>query len=477
MRNVSHDNRIPLKAVVDQGYCVGCGACAYKLGTAMNINRYGEYVPDLDFLSPEQLTDAGIEALCPSLHPELNEDVLARESLPPGLPFDRSIGYHLANYAGYVKEAGYRERGTSGGMGTWVAAQLLDKGLIDGVIHAKAQTRDSLRSPFYAYELSTTMEQVRDGAKTRYHVVEISKILKMLEQKSGRYLFIGVPCMVKAIRRLQHQDETLREKLPFVFSLICGHLKSINWSLSLAWGAEVQPEQSRTIQYRTKGEGISARRYVYRVSADDGTTVQKDSAQVPGGRFNSGAMMLPACDYCDDIVGETADLTIGDAWLPRFDADEQGTNMLVVRNQVINDLLQQAREQDQIMLTTLTVEEAALAQAGGLRQRREGLSYRLLKAQKQGIWCPTKRVKPGEFTVNRARRRIYDLRTEVSIKSREVFVKALEQGDFSLYAREMDSLVRKSRRAEIRGSFFRLAFNKLKRAFIKFGMLPKSASA
>ena len=472
MERLSHQNEIPLKAVVEQGYCVGCGACAYKLEVPMTVNRYGEYVPDLSTQDAGQLTDSSVEKLCPSLHPELNENVLARESLPPDLPFDDRIGYHLANYAGYVKEDGFRDRGTSGGMGTWVAMQLLNKGMIDGVIHAKAQTRDALQSPFYAYEISETPEQVRDGSKTRYHVVEVSKILKLLENKNGRYLFIGVPCMVKAIRRLQHQDETLKAKLPFVFSLICGHLKSINWSLSLAWGADLAPKETHAIQYRTKGDGISARRYVYRVSNAEGTTVQKDSAEVPGGRFNSGAMMLPACDYCDDIVGEAADLTIGDAWLPRFDADENGTNMLVVRNQLINTLLLEAKENDSIMLTTLTADEAAEAQAGGLRQRREGLSYRLQKAQSKGIWVPEKRVKPGQFKVARARRRIYDLRTEVSVKSREVFVTALEKGDFSIYAREMNALVRKSRRAEIRGSFFLLAFNKVKRLFIKRGLWP-----
>ena len=54
--------------------------------------------------------------------------------------------------------------------------------------------------------------------------------------------------------------------------------------------------------------------------SNDGDSVQKDTALILG-KFNAGAMMLNACNYCDDVVGETSDLTVGDAWIPKYDTD------------------------------------------------------------------------------------------------------------------------------------------------------------
>lgn len=457
---------IPLRKVVEQGFCVGCGACSYATGVRMQVNRYGEYIPALEKADDSILSGEEVERVCPSLRPDLNEDVIARELFSENAVHDMQIGYHLASYAAFVKEGDYREKGTSGGMGTWVATELFRKRLIDGVIHVKAQHRSNLQDPFYSYGLSESLEEICAAARTRYHVVEISEVLNLIKEKEGRYLFIGVPCISKSIRRLQQLDHVLQKKIPFVFSLVCGHLKSINWSLSLAWGADIKPNEAGAIQYRTKGDGIPARAYVFRASDKAGKTTQKNSADVTGGKFNAGALMLPACDYCDDVVGETADLTIGDAWIPRFEVDEGGTNLLVVRNRLIQSLLEEALANDRIMLTPISAHEAAESQSGGFRQRREGLSYRLEKARKKGIWVPQKRVAPGQIPLPSTRKHIYDLRTEVTLRSRAAFAEALEKQDYLIYQKTMNTLLKKARLTELRSSFFRLAWNKLKRVIL-----------
>lgn len=467
MDTASQVDRIAIRQVVEQGFCVGCGACAYTAGTRMELNRFGEYAPVLDELEAAAVSPDDLEMVCPSLRPDLNEDALAERIFPEPPKRDTRIGRHLAAFAAFAKEGDFRERGTSGGMGTWVASELLSRGLVDGVIHVKAQARASGDSPFYRYSISETIEDVRAGARTKYHVVEVSEVLSLLRERDGRFLFIGVPCIVKSLRRLQLADAGLQRKIPYAIALVCGHLKSVNWSLSLAWKAGLAPDAVAAIQYRSKGEGIPARAYVFRATGRDGSTVQLDSALVPGGKFNAGALMLPACDYCDDVVGETADLTIGDAWIPRFEVDERGTNLLVVRNPELLGIIEEAAGQDRIMLEPISSDEAAESQSGGFRQRREGLSYRLAKATADHGWAPVKRVKPGQFALSATRRRIYDLRTEVTVQSRVAFLEALQSGAFEAYENRMQPLLRRARMAELRSSFFRLALNKIKRMLLK----------
>jgi len=452
--------------IVRGGYCVGCGACAYQLGTSMRLNAYGEYEPALESQPPQAVKKPDACKACPFLAPEMNEDSLAEPLFASDGKHDERIGYHHAIFGGYVREGDFRAAGTSGGMGTWIGVELMRRGEIDGIIHVKpAQKRESQTDPFFRYAISRSEAQAREGAKTRYHAVEISRVMREVRESEGRYLFVGLPCMCKAVRRLQRLDPVLRERIVCVLSLVCGHLKSVNWTLSLGWGAGIHPSNIEAFQYRTKGPGIPARAYVFTATKKDppGEGHQQNSAAVVGGKFNAGAMMLNACDYCDDVVGETADITIGDAWLPRYDVDPGGTNLIIARTKKMAGILAAAREEERIHLEPITAKEAGDSQAGGFRHRREGLSYRLAKARKEGRWTPEKRVEPGAFPVSGLRKRIYDMRAKCAAVSREAFRQALDSDDYGIYERRMQPLFKKLRSMEVRSSFLRAAWGRAHR--------------
>jgi coenzyme F420-reducing hydrogenase beta subunit len=437
----------------------------------MLLNGYGEYEPSLDEFSRNtgRLGEADAASVCPFLLPELNEDELAKQRFAEWCDFDARIGYHHATFAGHALEGEFRSQGTSGGLGTWIAAELLSLGHIDGVIHVKPVQDRSQEDPLFAYQVSRSVEEIREGAKTRYHVVEMSQVMTEVRSTPGRYLFFGVPCMCKAVRRLQEFDSIISERIAFVVSLVCGHLKSLNWTLSLAWGSGIPPENLLDFQYRTKGPGIPARSYVFRAIArnPEQPVVQRNAATVVGGKYNAGAMMPSACDYCDDVVGETADLTIGDAWLPRFDVNDGGTNLLIVRNPALREVLQSAAESERISIEAISATEAGDSQAGGFRHRREGLSYRLAREAAAGNWTPEKRVKPGQYRVSRLRRRIYDVRSLVATKSREAFRRALDAGEYTLYVEAMQPILKKLRRLQIRSAFLRGGWKRIQRLFLR----------
>lgn len=471
-------NSSELPNVVDGGFCVGCGSCAFVSNIPMQINQYGEYVPDFNLIENtlnDEIKDK-LEFVCPSLKPEYNESVIAKQLFEQDTNYQQQLGYYRQSYAAYVDEEDFRKKGTSGGMGTWVAVELLKLGLVDGVIHVKENERKKFDDPFYKYGISTTEEEIRAASKSRYHVVEMSEVLALVSGSDKKYVFIGVPCMCKSVRRLQLLDTTLKEKIPFVFSLVCGHLKSINWSLSLAWGARISPRDVSSIQYRTKGEGIPARAYVFRAGDTKGNVMQKNSAEVAGGKYNAGALMLPACEFCDDVIGETSDLTIGDAWLPRFEVDEGGTNLLVVRNKVIHELLTNAEDAGRVQLYPISPEEAVESQSGGYKQRKEGLSYRLERELKKRKWVPIKRVRPGEFILTNTRKKIYDQRSEVTALSRDLFLESLENDDFTSYQKKLGQLTKSLRKAEILNSLPKLLKNKAQRIILKtFSKLVKNS--
>lgn len=462
-------SKTDLERVVEGSYCMGCGACSYVAGYKMQLNSYGEFKPNLE-KSVSSMIQKDAEFVCPSLNAANNEDVLADSFLKTNPNRNEKLGYYKSIYGAFVKEGSYREKATSGGFGTWIGVELLKKGLIDGVIHMKAAERENDHAAFYRYGISTTEGEIRQGSKTKYHVVEVSEVLNLIRNSGDKkYLFIGLPCIVKAIRRVQLIDETIKNAIPYTAALVCGHLKSVNWSLSLAWGNNIPPSELETLQYRTKGEQISIRSYCFtafkKTAKQDG--IIKDSADVIGGKFNQGALMLQACNYCDDLVGETADLTIGDAWLAKYELDRMGTNLLIVRNQTIDQLIQQASSENRLFVDQLTADEAIYAQAGGYRQRREGLSYRLSKLDKKGEWYPEKRIKPNQYTPTFLRKRIYDYRSLITDKSRIAFKEALEKSDYRIYSRSLKTDLKILRTLEVSSSMSRILRNRLTKFLIK----------
>jgi hypothetical protein len=93
-------------------------------------------------------------------------------------------------------------------------------------------------------------------------------------------------------------------------------------------------------------------------------------------------------------VGETADISFGDAWLPPFMGDWQGANLAIARSELAARLLAEAQADGTLDVVTWTADQVAAAQAGAVRHRRPGLAVRLANRARLGQWAPRKRVDP-----------------------------------------------------------------------------------
>lgn len=114
-----------------------------------------------------------------------------------------------------------------------------------------------------------------------------------------------------------------------------------------------------------------------------------------GTNYGQGFFKYKACDYCDDVLAETADIAFGDAWIEPYIRDPQGTNVVVVRSEYLARLFEVAAGKGEIVLQQLSPEDVVKSQAGGLRHRRDGLAVRLQMARLIRAWTPRKRVQPS----------------------------------------------------------------------------------
>lgn len=425
-------------------YCVGCGACAY-LDPAFNI------VKNIDgcYQASVQGSIANEEAVnnaCPFAS-SINEDVLGTElfSKQAGVHHDQYLGYWLNAYVGYVSADGWRSRGSSGGMVSWLASKMLEDGLVDAVIHVKDGPDPE---HMYTYQVSHNVDELKTGAKSKYYPIEMSEVLSYVREHEGKYLFIGIPCFVKAIRLLCRQDEVLDKRIRYCIGLVCGHLKSDFFAKSEAWESGVPLDDIARVDFRHKTPGSPASDYAVEVRRTSGEDpVIKRTAELSTTNWGLGYFKYNACDYCDDVIAETADVTFGDAWIPKYVNDGEGCNVIVVRNQDVQDLF--ARHRDELVLHDSDSAEVYQSQAGGFRHRRQGLAYRLYVHEQRGEWTPTKRVKPSLDGISDQRQKTYAMRTVLKNESFAAFREAVKANDFNEFKKHMKPVERSYRRVSM----------------------------
>ncbi|HWG42395.1 MAG TPA: Coenzyme F420 hydrogenase/dehydrogenase, beta subunit C-terminal domain [Gemmataceae bacterium] len=372
--------------------------------------------------------------VCPFSNQSPNEDDIAQQLFAG--PHDPNVGYHLASYVGYVAEGGYRQRGTAGGFVTWLLVQLLKKNLVDGIIHVRAEEAAG-DGRLFRYAVSRTTEEVWSAAKSAYYPVEMSEVLRAVRGDGKSYAVVGLPCFIKAIRLLTRRDETLAGQIRYCVGLICGHLKSTGFAESLAWQCGVHPRELRGIDFRAKLDGRPANRYGLTVLGSEAVTRPMEG--LVGAHWGRGYFKYKACDYCDDVVGETADISIGDAWLDPLQKDSRGHNVVTVRAETLRSLIDEGIALGDLHFSRTDAKTVAASQKSGFAHRREGLRIRLRQTDGRGAWRPNKRVQPATSASREAVEK-EAWRERYRDESHAAFRQAKDSDDLSVFLERMRRL-------------------------------------
>src|SRR5699024_10311279 len=97
-----------------------------------------------------------------------------------------------------------------------------------------------------------------------------------------------------------------------------------------------------TVDFRVKQPGAKVGHYGFGVKPYGSSEMKmKPTRSLVGSKWGHAMMQLNACNYCDDIFAETADIVLGDAWLPEFEDEWRGTNVVINRNQDLEGILTQ----------------------------------------------------------------------------------------------------------------------------------------
>ena len=417
--------------VVSNKACVGCGTCSYlsDYQVQMEFDKNGHYKPVSERV--EELNKSELLSACPFANEKFNESTIGTSLFEASCEYNELTGYYNKVYAGYSYN--FRNRASSGGIITWILNKMLEEDLVDEVIHVKSLDQTTSTSPLFNYSISRNSSDLEDGMKSKYYPIEMSQVLNYIAQNNKRFVFVGLPCFCKSVRYLQQQNPVFEQRIKFVIGLVCGHLKSRYFAESIAQNLSIKPKDFTDIDFRVKENSQKADEYYVKVSSSMNTAIALNK-HIIGGNWGLNFFRNPACNLCDDVFAETSDIVIGDAWIRPYIKNPLGTSIIIVRNKIIGNLMQDGKSSDQIYLDTLSIDEAIRSQFSGLTDRRQGLKFRInifKRYFKRDV--PKKRFMDRNYKISLRRKLIYLKRLFFEYLSHKSYVLSLRLNTFFVY--------------------------------------------
>jgi coenzyme F420 hydrogenase subunit beta len=288
-----------IQDVQKPGLCHRCGGCV----TFCSSVNYGALELDADgkprYGEIEKCIECG---LCHAICPEIDElEKETRERVGWTAPIGRVIETTVARAA----DPAVRRAATDGGVVTALLLHLLERGRIDGAIVTK-QDGPFRRRPF----LATTTEEIKQAAGfffdtshgmkdfgDRYMThSQIEEFDPMLKKGLKRVAFVGTPCQVKSVRRMQTLGLVPADAVHICLGLFC--------SGNFTFGEE---QRQRLAEL-----GEFAWDEVRKINIKDDLQLHLRSGPTRSIALDDlDFMRRHACRYCPDYTAEFADIAFG----------------------------------------------------------------------------------------------------------------------------------------------------------------------
>jgi coenzyme F420-reducing hydrogenase beta subunit len=408
--------------VVAKNLCIGCGICASvcpRENLKIEFNRFGEYnALEIDNSCGEKCNLC--LKVCPFYNNKDNEDTLGKKFFAetPVIKHKPETGYYIDSFVGYSNIKSHRENGASGGLATWTLEKLFTDNLVD---HVACVSPNNDPEKLFKFKICNTPEEVRECSRSCYYPVETSEVIKHILSHKGRYGIIALPCMCKAIRLAMQLIPKLERRIKFVLGLVCGQTKSKFFAEYICALGGGDPHYLKQVTFRIKDPNRPASNYGMKFVSENGMNPSCEGVVF----WTEGMSRIwydryftpKACNFCDDVFAELADVCFMDAWLPGYSKDPNGHSIVIVRNKKLADIFSRAADNSTIERTYINIAEVIRSQQGVLDAKRGDLLERRHWAENDGQAVPQKRFYLCRPRLSPVRRLLIKLTWRISKRS------------------------------------------------------------
>lgn len=343
-----------LKTIVNNNLCISCGACSgLNPGEISLIEKKGMFIPTFN----KKYSNYDLEySICPGKGYDIEK---MSEALFPDYEHSNiEIGKYIDFSAIQYNEPKYLENASSGAIMTGFANYCLTNNIVNGVIVTKFKY--TVNGPVPISYIAQTEDEILESQGSKYMPVPILDILPEIRKFKGKLAFIGTPCQIAALRLLQEKDSELN-KVIITIGNFCGGFRDFRESRRLFKLFNIDEKSISFFRFRGEGQ--------------PGSMLIKDSKKqiklkYPEYARLTGYTKYKRCRLCVDATAELADLSCGDAWLPRFKNTGNNWSIIVTRSKKVHSLIEEMREKKLVTTEKITLEELKNSQKDNLTSKK-----------------------------------------------------------------------------------------------------------
>jgi coenzyme F420-reducing hydrogenase beta subunit len=309
------------------------------------------------------------KSLCVDVCAGVHEDtsLWKREPIPVEHWVDFTIGHVDSAWIGYSTDPEIRKRGTSGGIIVGLLVHLLETRRIDGVLLVGSNRADPLQ---HDIKVATTRAEIEDAWGSKYYPMPIASKFRELMERDKRYAVVLLGCHMRSLRLMERRIRRLRQNIVLRVGIICGYCSGFKGLLDQAEDWQVPDRQAITrIDYR---EGVwPGNVRIQAPNFDKRTLIYNFLMRLP---FTTNQR----CMMCSDLMNETADITMGDAWLRELtERKDEGWSVMAIRNPAAAELVMAAQREGALYLEPIDVQTFIRSQEKPMRYKKNALPVRM----------------------------------------------------------------------------------------------------
>jgi coenzyme F420 hydrogenase subunit beta len=277
------------KQVILKGACMGCGACSVACPFPEVLNYlYGE---------PRLVGECKVCGICTRICPRYRVDYAEIEELIFGVHNTQknAFGIHQSMSVARAVDEEIRLRGQDGGVATALLLSALESNLIDGAI---VSTTNPSNPWLPVPSIARTRKEILLSAGTKYTYSPGILAIKDVHDKEVKHLaFVGTPCQILAIRRMQGAKlRKLTDPILFNIGLFCSECFTYEGLMVEKIHRGLSVDLSNVEKINIKGRML--------VDLKDGKRLEIPIKELK-------AYAKPQCNYCNDFSAELADVSLG----------------------------------------------------------------------------------------------------------------------------------------------------------------------
>ena len=310
------------KEVIQENLCCACGACiAYCESQSFDVIELDGYTPKFKSeANEENCKECG---LCYFICPQTKtlEELLSQQ-----LSIQDELGHIKDILAAKTTQEQIKKVGQDGGVVTTILYHLFERNKIDAAVVSKYDENQHPKP-----EIIYNKEELIDSAGTRYSISpqilplkDLYNIPQQIQAEKGLYdidqlrvAFVGTPCQVKALRKMQTLSIKPAHVVKYLISLFCFenfNYKELFDTIKEKKGIEPSEIQKCFI----KGN--------FFIETEDGKKSELNIKDLDSAVRNH-------CTVCDDFTGRYSDISVGSTGAPEkfsliLTRTENGDNLI-----------------------------------------------------------------------------------------------------------------------------------------------------